>query len=48
MFAAQLAAFLIIHHHIRWALLLFNGPLSPAEYARILAWAVRHGFTYQR
>jgi hypothetical protein len=47
MFTAQLAGFLITCHHAHWAQLLTSGPLSPARYARILGWAVRHGFTYQ-
>lgn len=47
MFLAQLAAFLLAHHHAHWVQLLTSGPLSPHKYARILGWAVRHGFTYQ-
>jgi hypothetical protein len=47
MFLAQLAAFLLTHHHAGWVHLLTSGPLSPGKYARILTWAARHGFIYQ-
>jgi hypothetical protein len=46
MFAAQLAAFLIHHHHAMWAAQLTTDSL--ARFARALAWALRHGFVYQR
>lgn len=46
MFLAQLAAFLFHHHHAEWARHL--AVMKPREFARVLHWAVRHGFRYQR
>jgi hypothetical protein len=43
---SQLAAFLAAHHHALWAAQLTSDSL--ARFARAAAWAVRHGFTYQR
>jgi hypothetical protein len=48
MFLAQLAAFLMEHHHIHWISLLINGPLNDRTYLRIITWAAKHGFMYQR
>lgn len=48
MFIAQLYYFLVAHHHVAWANDFFNGHMTPHLYARILHWAIRHGFVYQR
>ncbi len=45
MFTAQLAAYLTAHHHAMWAAHLTTDSLT--RFARILMWAVRHGFRYQ-
>lgn len=45
MFTAQLALFLINHHHAHWAAILTSCP--PHRFAHIFAWAVRHGFRFQ-
>lgn len=45
MFMAQLAAFLIHHHHAWWGHHITQ--MHHREFARVLRWAVRHGFRYQ-
>lgn len=44
MFLAQLAEFLITHHHAAWVPGLFTS--NHAEQLR-QAWAARHGFVFQ-
>jgi hypothetical protein len=44
MFIAQLAAFLVAHHHQHWIPGLFT---STARFVWLSQWAARHGFTYQ-
>jgi len=43
MFILQLALFLTSHHHAQWVDALFTG-----RYDHIYAWALQHGFVYQR
>ena len=42
MFGAQLLAWLVAHHRAHLAALL-----QAPGFARVIAWALRHGFTYQ-
>lgn len=44
MYGAQLASFLISHHHINWATEMFT---NNAVFLKAQAWAIRHGFVYQ-
>ena len=44
MFMAQLAQFLLHHHHAGWAHHLLT--MSPHRFAHVLHWARRHGFRY--
>ena len=46
MFIAQLAAFLLSHHHAHWAHILTTCPHW--RFRHILTWATRHGFRYQQ
>lgn len=47
MFLAQLAAFLMLHHHAHWVSLLTNGLVSDHRFLHIITWAAKHGFAYQ-
>lgn len=45
MFVAQLAHFLMAHHHAHWAQILTT--CSAQTFDRIEHWAIAHGFKYQ-
>jgi len=45
MFVAQLASWLVAHHHQHWADIITT--CSPHKFAQIYAWAKAHGFVFQ-